>query len=372
VNIGLDVSAALAGGSGLAFYVERLLEALAARAPEDKLYLTAVFHSRPERLRALRLPRGSNVEVVFRRFPQRLLLPLEEAGLRLRARWLAGLSLDVFHGLGNAAPPMPVPTVVTLHHAGSLPDSMGVWDRFYFGRLTPRSLRRAAAVIAVSESTRAQALRQWRLDPAKVSVVWEGGPGAEFRPGGGADPKNPYILHVGAFVERKNIGILLEGFARFLKADPARRERLVLIGHEGDALAPARERIRALGIESRVEIRTQSPRPEIVALYQGARMVVVPSLLEGFGFPVLEAMACGVPVLCSNASSLPEIAGGAALLFDPLDAEALARAIKGVADDAALADRLREAGLARVKQFSWERAADETLAVYRGVRRINK
>jgi alpha-1,3-rhamnosyl/mannosyltransferase len=142
---------------------------------------------------------------------------------------------------------------------------------------------------------------------------------------------------------------------------------LVIAGHWDERYPEARERAAALGLGGSVRFLGAVAEEHLPALYAGAELFVFPSLYEGFGLPVLEALACGVPVVCSNSSSLPEVAGDAALLVDPLDVPAMAQALGRVLGDLSLQQELCARSLARAALFSWERTARETLAVYRSM-----
>ncbi|MFI5360580.1 MAG: glycosyltransferase family 4 protein [Elusimicrobiota bacterium] len=371
MRIALDVSALLDGSSGLGFYVERLTAALVAAAPDREFVLTSAFWSDPQRLEDAPLPRARNVVRARLAAPQRLLLPAEEAaGLLWRERRLLAMGVDALHGMGNTLPPLSrLPGVVTIHHVGGgVPP--GLWPRFFFGVVPRRSARRADRVIAVSERTRAEAIAAWGLDPARVSTIHEGGPDAEFRPSpDAAAPKIPYVFHVGSFVARKNVPVLLRAFGRIVEKDPSRPLRLVLVGRPGEDSPEVERLVSAPPLKGRVDMLGPVPREKLIALYQGAAAVAVPSLREGFGFPVLEAMACGAPVVAADAAALPEIAGGAALLCDAAKPDELARALGRVLDEPDLAADLRRRGIARAASFSWDAAARATLAVIDDARR---
>jgi glycosyltransferase involved in cell wall biosynthesis len=366
MRIALDVSAVLDGASGLGFYIERLTAALAEAAPDREFVLTAAFWRGARRLEDAPLPRAANVVRARFAAPQRLLLPAEEAaGLLWRERKLLALGVDAVHGLGNVLPPLSrLPGVVTVHHiGGALPP--GLWPRFFFNTLPRRSALRADRVVAVSERTRGEAIAEWGLDPARVATVHEGGPDPVFRPAapGANAPGSPYVLHVGGLSVRKNVPALLRAFGAIAEKDPARPLRLVLAGRPGEASAEIARLSSAPPLAGRVELLGEVSRERLVALYQGAAVVAVPSLLEGFGFPVLEAMACGAPVVAADAAALPEVAGGAALLCDAARPGPLAAALARVLDEPDLAADLRRRGPARAEAFSWKKAARETLAV---------
>jgi glycosyltransferase involved in cell wall biosynthesis len=166
---------------------------------------------------------------------------------------------------------------------------------------------------------------------------------------------------------RKNLQALLRGFARFRAECPRDDVKLVLAGGPGWGQEPFDEIVDTLRMRDHVRFTGFIADEDLPDLYRGAEVFVYPSLYEGFGLPVLEAMACGTPVITSNRSSLPEVAGNAALLVDPTRPEALATALATVVTDKALREELRRKGIARAKDFSWDAVARKTLAVYREV-----
>jgi glycosyltransferase involved in cell wall biosynthesis len=169
---------------------------------------------------------------------------------------------------------------------------------------------------------------------------------------------------VGTLQPRKNLGRLLEAYAIVRKQ--AKRDEtpcLVIAGRKGWLYNQIFQHIVRLGLESKVIFPGYVPQDDLPALLSGARLFVFPSLYEGFGLPVLEAMACGTPVLCSNVSSLPEVAGEAALLVDPIDVKSMAETMNRLLQDEGLRTQLVKRGFQQVRRFSWERCARETLAV---------
>lgn len=265
------------------------------------------------------------------------------------------------------------PAVVTVHDLGyeAFPMAHRALDRAYLRWTTRRHVRRAACLLADSSATRADLVRLYGADPERVRVVLLA-PDDDLRPpepeqvllaraAAGLPPEGPYLLHVGTQQPRKNLRRLLEAFAA---ASDGRPElRLVLAGMPGWGDEGLAERARALGLVERVHLPGYFPRDLLAGLYGGATALVMPSLYEGFGLPVVEAMACGTPVLCSGTSSLPEAAGGAAILVDPLDVGAIALGIRRLVDDDELRAVLRGRGHARVAQLSWEASARQVLAI---------
>jgi glycosyltransferase involved in cell wall biosynthesis len=276
---------------------------------------------------------------------------------------------------GFELPPRgPWARVTTVHDLIPLrlPRLVPARHRWAVRLLLGAALRRAARVIAVSAVTREEIVARYRLPPGRVVVVPEAA-AAHFTPPSAAAVAvarsryglgRPYLLSVGLLEPKKNVAALLEAVARLRRAggwDPT--TELVLVGAPGWGPDPGR-RSRALGLDGLVRFVGPVPDADLPALYGGALGFAFPSLWEGFGLPVLEAMACGTPVVASNRGALPEVTAGAALLAEPTP-PALAEALAQLIADGALRERLRAAGLARAAQFSWERTARETLAVYR-------
>jgi glycosyltransferase involved in cell wall biosynthesis len=171
----------------------------------------------------------------------------------------------------------------------------------------------------------------------------------------------PFFLHVGTLQPRKNIPVLLDALARLGRPDAP----LALVGGKGWLYDEIFERVRALGLVDRVRFAGYVDDAELPLWYNAAAALIFPSLYEGFGLPIVEALACGAPVIAADTSSLPEAGGTAALYFDPHDPDALAARLATVLDDGALRRRLRQAGPAQAARFSWERAGREMAAVYR-------
>jgi glycosyltransferase involved in cell wall biosynthesis len=252
-------------------------------------------------------------------------------------------------------------SVVTVHDLSFErdPGLMRLRDRVVFRTAVPRSARRASRVIVVSERTKRDLIGLAGVAAERIVVV-PNGVGQPFAPEGPQADGRPYALVVGSLEPRKDPLTALEGFA-LLSSDEL---RLVFAGPDrGDGPA-AREAATRHGLDGRVEFRGHVSREELAALYRGAACLVFPSRDEGFGLPLLEAMASGIPVVATRAGALPEIAGDAAILVEPGDPVALAGGI-----ERALADRERlvAAGLDRARQFSWADTAERTLAVYRSL-----
>ena len=284
--------------------------------------------------------------------------------------------VDIFHATDNVLPRfLRVRSVFALQDLTFrlYPDTHKPLNRWYLAMMMPRFLEAADAVVAISECTKKDAVRLYGLDEARIRVIHAGVnprfrtslPEAttptlqKYRLSGG------FILFVGTIEPRKNLTSLLEAY-RALKNEGIGR-KLVIAGRKGWSYQGFFRRLRELGLEGDVILPGFVPDEELPALYGAADLFVYPSLYEGFGLPLLEAMACGVPVIASNSSSLPEVAGEAALLVDPISVQALVGAMRRVLDDRGLREEMRERGLQRARRFTWEEAARRTVEVYEEV-----
>jgi glycosyltransferase involved in cell wall biosynthesis len=340
-NIALDATYSIGDVlSGVGLYSHEILMGLAGAHPEVRFD----FCYRPHRyLRARRaaLPRN--------------------ARRRLLAEPLGPRGADVFHGLNQRLPRIPLRrAVATFHDLFVMTGEYSTPEfRARFTAQARDAAVRADAVIAVSEFTRSQVVALLGVDPARIHVVHHGI--RKLAELSSAPPSGEkVILSVGAIQKRKNVVRLVEAFETL--APPW---RLVLAGSNGygaeEILArieksPARDRIRVTGYVS---------AEDLSGWYARAAVFAFPSLDEGFGMPVLEAMAAGVPVIASNRAALPEVAGDAALLVDPDDSEAIGQALRELTINVDLCRELARRGTARARMFTWEKAVRETWAVYR-------
>ncbi len=229
-------------------------------------------------------------------------------------------------------------------------------QRHYYRHVLPALLRSARAIVTISEASRRDLRRFYAVPDALIHVAPCGHDPARFRPDGAPTRQDaPFALYVGNILPHKNVVRLVEAFAR---AAPAPGPRLVIVGRgRPDHVALVRARVETLDLHDRLEWREYVDDDELIRLYRGARMLVLPSLWEGFGLSALEAMACGTPVVASNRASLPEVVGDAGLLVDPLDTGALAAAMARLFRDHELAGHLRERSLTRATHFLWDRTA---------------
>ncbi len=306
-------------------------------------------------------------------------VPLSPFSLRQQwavPRLLARLETDLYHSPYYLMPYRPgVLTILTVHDLIPLlfPRQSTLQARLLFRWTTALALRAARHMIAVSDATRQDMMRCFRVSAEKVSIIPEAADPA-FYPRSSAEVEalrrryglpGSFVLYVGSNKPHKNLTRLVEAWARI--TEYGIRNTLVLAGPWDPRYPEPRLRAEQLGVEN---IRWLGPVPEadLPALYSAATLFVFPSLYEGFGLPVLEAMACGTPVACSSTSSLPEVVGDAALTFDPTDVAAIADALSCLLADSDLRTHLREPGLRRAARFSWKRTAARILALYRSAR----
>lgn len=374
LRVALDALPLQVRSAGVAAYVRELTRALAAldAAPELQLFGLSWPAPPPHDAEGRAWPGGVNV-VASPRYPLVMGAPVAALPRLVDCAAVLG-AIDVFHATAYAVPrARHTPVVLTVHDLTLLrAPELG----------TPalcRSVRRAAAlvgearlVIADSEATRRDLLAFTGVRAESTRVVPLGVGGA-FRPQppeaarahvaahlGVADR---FLLHVGTLEPRKNLPFLIDACARLWR-DGRLTHRLVLAGAPGWGAAAVTEAIERHAAERFVIRLGQVAAADLPILYAAADGVVVPSRDEGFGLSLLEGMACGTPVVAADAGALPEVAGDAALVVDPADADAWADAIARVLADQDLAARLRTAGPARAAQFTWARCARETLAVY--------
>lgn len=283
----------------------------------------------------------------------------------------------------------PRRSVVTVHDLGYLyyPEAHTLTQNVYLRWSTRFNAQAASHILADSEATRRDLMSEYQISGNKISVVY---PGRDEILAPIDDPAiltavqarhgltQPYLLYVGTLHPRKNLVRLVEAFGLLVRppADdappPIANLQLVLAGQKGWLYDEVVTQIRNLDLTEQVHLTGYVPEEDLATLLSGAQAFVYPSLYEGFGIPVLEAMACGTPVICSNVSSLPEVAGDAAIQVDPMDIEALAQALRDVLLDDGLRLKLVERGYRQVRRFSWRRSADETMQVFEDVAKTSR
>jgi glycosyltransferase involved in cell wall biosynthesis len=361
-RIGFDGTPLLGPKTGVGWYTHELIDAVARHSPEDDILVFPISW-RTARMLHLDPPHRPNVRVARRLAPARPLWAMWDRVPFPPVEWL--VECDVFHATNFISPPsLKVPTVVTVHDIGFVrnPDSVSDAVR-RMARLLPTVLRRASVVVTVSKFTRDE-LVWWLPDVAdRICVIPNG---SHRRPVAPSDPRlppgPPYALMVGTLEPRKNVTLALDAL-RILRRQN-RELRLVLAGSPSPLLDIAAE-LRARDLGPGEVVRTgYIDDARLAGLVGGARLLVFPSLYEGFGMPVVEAMESGLPVVAARAGATPEIAGDAAELIEPDDPEGFADAMWRVATDEALRARLVAAGRLRAAEYSWDKAAAASLRLY--------
>ncbi len=352
---------------GIGTYVRNLIRELAEIDRENTYY---VITGPADRDTLKRLPENFHVTV------QRS--PVYSARELVALSWhLLRLKVDLYHATHYVLPLIvPCNSVVTIHdiihllYPEFLPNRLAF---IYAERMIRRSLRRGDRTISVSRNTRDDLMSYFQIDGEKIDVVYNGIEDIFRRTLPSEDLERwmrnlglerPYLLFVGNPKPHKNLDNVVKAYARALRLHDF-PHRLVCVGDRGGIEFKIRRRAAQLGIDERVMLLGHVAQEALPAIYQGAAAFLYPTLYEGFGLPVVEAMASRVPVITSNTSALKEIAAGYAELVNPLDVEAMARAIVRIVSDADHRRSLRKLGQRRADDFHWRRAAEQTLAIYR-------
>lgn len=368
-RIAIDYTAAYEQGAGIGRYVRDLVDTLviADETYDYRLFIAGIGQKPLPDLAK------SNVSWRTTRISPKWFARLwHRASLPFPVEAFTG-KVDLFHATDFVLPPtLPqTRTLLTVHDLSfvRVPEAASPSLKAYLDAVVPRSVRRADHVLADSQATKEDLIELYGIQPDKITVLLSG-----------VDPRfkrtslllttrskyqigdRPYILSVGTVQPRKNYGRLIQALAR-LRADGLDLS-LVIIGGKGWLTDPIYETLGQTGMGEFVRFTGFVDEADLPALYSGAACFAFPSLYEGFGLPILEAMACGVPVVTSNLSSLPEVAGDTALMVDPYDLDALADALRRLIEDSALRERLIAGGYERARQFTWTAAADHLRQIY--------
>ena len=371
-RIAIDYTAAYEQGGGIGRYVRELTAAL---ADEDTVTDYRLFVAGAKRAQLPRLP-GPNFSwrpTVLT--PSWLARIWHRAQLPLPVETFTG-AVDLFHATDFVLPPtMPrTRSLLTVHDLSFLrvPDAASASLRRYLEAVVPRSVARADRVLAVSQATKDDLIAFYRTPPDKISVLYSGVDDRFSRVTDelalqavlakhGLKDKT-YVLSVGTVQPRKNYSRAIRALA--ILRDQGLDMHYAIAGGSGWLEDEMYRSIKETGLEDRVHILGFAPDEDLPALYTGARALLAVSLYEGFGLPILEAMACGTAVITSDLSSLPEVAGSAGILVNPLDTDAISAAMMRLLTDAALRRQLVAAGIEHVKRFSWAKTARRHKSIY--------
>jgi anaerobic magnesium-protoporphyrin IX monomethyl ester cyclase len=366
MRIAFDGTALRPGRTGVGYYTEHLLHHLARTATNDELIVVsnrAIDTTSP-------LPSRVRVATPTRRVPRLVWMQT------LAITALREVEADVVHFTNGMLPLMsPVPTVVTIHDM-----SLRLYPRYHPPRrvilnrpLVDLAARRADAIITPSESAKRDIVRLYQLDPARVHVVYEAAAPSFTRVRDAAALERVrqryglgerIILYVGTIEPRKNLPTLIDAFAARRRSGELSHQ-LVCVGPYGWLSRGIKDQIKRSQVADAITFTGYVPFDDLPALYSLAEMFVYPSMYEGFGLPVVEAMACGVPVITGRTAALSEIGGGAITEIDRIEPGMLGRALVALAGSRERREDLSGRGLVRAESFSWERAARESLEIYR-------
>ncbi len=356
--------------TGVARYLSNILRELALLETEDDFLLLfqnkvaddAILSQKCFHKRLVKVP-----------FPPRKKVPWEQIWL---PRYLQRIDVDLLFSPSYSAPIFsPVETVVTVHDITYEvnPKWFHPKERIKMRTLTRVAAKRADHIIAVSESTKRDLVDYYKISSDKISVIYEAS-NEKFKPAvvernrivNKYKLNNNFFLYVGSFFARRNIPVLIEAFQYVREEVPD--VELLLIGQDR-SYPPLKlnQLLTGKGLNEKVKWIEYVSEADLVTLYNLASAFVYPSSYEGFGLPVLEAMSCGTPVITGDRSSLPEVVGKSGLLVEPTDARAFAAAMIGILKNEELRRNLSEKGMERAKKFSWRRAAEETLEVFKRV-----
>jgi len=371
-SIGIDYTAAYEQGGGIGRYVRELVTALAQldTTTEYRLFVSGVKAQKP-------LPPLPGANFTWRGTaitPLWLARLWQRAQIPLNVETFTG-RVDLYHATDFTLPPtrFKTRTLLTVHDLSfvRVPEAASPALKAYLDAVVPRSVRRADHVLADSQATKDDLIALYNTPAEKITVLLSG-VDARFKrtetPAIRAKyqiPERPYILSVGTVQPRKNYIRLITALAA-LRAS-GHDVGLVIVGGKGWLEDPIYEAIRSTGMTNYVHMTGFADDADLPALYSQALITALPSLYEGFGIPVLESMACGTPVLTSNVSSLPEVAGDAAIMVAPNDQDAITGTLEQMITDAALRADLSRRGLERAQMFTWAAAARQLAGVYAGM-----
>lgn len=374
MRVGIDVTAAVTQGGGIGRYTRELIYALTAVDPDNDYHFFTAKHLTAAPVPDP-IPQAPNVQLHLAPVDERWLYRLwYRLRLPLPVQWVTG-RLDLFHSPDFVLPPVNgrIPTLLTVHDLSFIhyPDTFPEQLVAYLNRVVPWSIRRASHVLADSQATKDDLVAIWRVPEAKVTVLYSG-VHERFQPVTEAERltavrqkynlgNTPYILAVGTVQPRKNYQMLIRAFRPVTQTHP---HNLIITGGQGWLYAEMMAEVARQGLNGRVHFAGFVADDDLPALYSGAALFAFPSLYEGFGLPLLEAMGCGVPVVTSDAASLPEVAGNAAVQLSPHNEAAWTAALIRLLADPAERTRLVAAGFRQARHFSWHESARQLRQIY--------
>ncbi len=374
-RIGIDVTSAISQRAGIGRYTRELVKAVLIESKDDQFTLISA-----------RRPHNAQVENPFLSSPSNAVykeIPINERWLhRIWYRLKIPLSvqnftgrLDLFHSPDFVLPPISkkTPTLLTVHDLSFIrfPETFTPALITYLNRIVPWSINRATHILADSQATKDDLATHWNVPREKVSVLYSG-VSDMFKPI--TDPhsikkvhkkynlgEKPYLISVGTIQPRKNYQMLIRAFRPVAENFP---NDLIIVGGKGWMHDQILDEVEIQGLSGRVHFLGFVDDADLPALYSAATLFTSPSLYEGFGLPILEAMACGVPVMASDVSSMPEVVGDAGVLLPAKDTAAWSQAMMDLIEDMSRRTKLVGAGFLRARKFTWSKSARELVTIY--------
>ncbi len=385
MHIAIDYNAAVRQGGGIGRFVREITQVAAAAAPQHRFslwYAARGLEPANPQLLALRELAARLPNITPRPIPltERLLTIIwQRARLPLPVELIVG-QVDVVHGTDFVLPPTRARTLLSIHDFAYIihPETAQPELRRYLSGAVPRNIRRASHIHVNSIATQRDMERLLQVAHARSTIIYSGS-GTDYWPRSAAQiaelkarlglPER-YLLNVGTVQPRKNVERLIAAYAEL--GALAAEVPLVIAGKRGWLAEPIYAAVQAHGLTERVQFLDFVAEDDLPTLYSGALAMVYPSLYEGFGVPIVEAQACGTPVITSSVSSLPEIAGAAALLVDPHDTADIAAALRRILTEPDLVAQLRAAGPRQAAQFTWAGTGLGILGLYEQVARLTR
>ena len=351
MRIAIDIQSTLGNKTGIGYYTDNLVEQLLKLDKQNEYFL---FNCGGGDLRTHKRVLWEQFHIPVKSFLDKI---------------------DLLHSPGFSPPVLkPRKLICTVHDLIGMifPQNLGSVSRFYWSKLLPYAVSRADAIIADSECTKNDIIKYLNVKPENIRVIYLAADDSfkvvsdiSLLSGVRQKYKIPanFILSVGTIEPRKNYDRLIMAFKR-LKDTESLPHIMVIAGKKGWAYNGVRELVNKLGIESDVMFLDYVDDDDLVMLYNASSLFIMPSIYEGFGFPVLEAMACGLPVVASNVSSIPEVVKDAGILVDPYDTDSICEGMLKVLTDSELHEALQAKSIKRAASFSWEKTARSVLSEY--------
>jgi len=377
IRIGIDISRTIEEAMGVGYYAKNLVHALAKVDSENDYLLYGIFYDcYPRGWKRAAIPKSHNFRLHQKNSLSWLVRKRWENGGRYKEKLLGGI--DILHSTAYTMPPVSkTKVVVTIHDLSCFvyPQYHTEANYQFVTRNVHQAARRASFIIADSENTKREIMRFLHVPEEKIEVIYlaaEEGFDEKRSAESIAQIRNkyriekPYFFAVGSIEPRKNLASALIAFKALVEIRKIDYQ-FVIAGGKGWENESFYQLLKKLKIDDYLVFAGYIPEEDLPALYQGAEVFVYPSFYEGFGLPVLEAMSSGTPVVTSNTSSLPEVAGDAALLVNPAEIFDLYEAMEALVTSPSLREELRGKGLEQSKKFTWEKTACQTLEIYRKI-----